>query len=119
MSNFIQQNSLEEIQNSLKFVEIVDLPSDLFNPYKLLILNSLYRMDYLSFSQLKRLIKVKSDGNLASHLKHLQKEGYVFSEKKQIGRYSRQFFQLTGNGKKTFELLVKGLNTYLSTLDRT
>ncbi len=119
MSKFIQQNSLTEVKNSLKFVEIADLPSELFNPYRLLIMNSLYRMDYLSFSQLGHLIKIKSDGNLASHLKYLQKDGYVISEKREIGRYSRQFYQLTGKGKKMFELLVKGLKAYLATINRT
>ena len=118
MSNFIEQKSLEELKNSSKFAEIADLPSDLFNPYKLLIMNSLLRMDYLSFSHLKQMTKIKSDGNLASHLKYLEKDGYISVQKRQAGRYSKQFYQLTREGKKIFDDIIDGLEIFMSTLSK-
>src|SRR3972149_2327487 len=118
MPHFIQQSSLEEVKNSFNFTDISKLPSELFNPFRLLILNSLYRMDFLSFSQLKSTIKNISDGNLSSHLKYLEKDGYISVQKRKAGRYSKQFFQLTADGKKTFEAVIEGLDVYLSTLNR-
>ncbi len=119
MSSFIQQNSLDEIKNSSNFAEFANLPSELFNPFRLLILKNLYRMDYLSFSQLKNSIKNISDGNLGSHLKYLEKDGFISVHKRKAGRYSKQFYELTTDGGKTFDRLLDGLNIYMSTLNRT
>lgn len=119
MSSFIQQKTLDEVKNLSNFDMIADLPSELFNPYKLLILNSLYRMDYLSFSQFKNMIKNISDGNLLSHLRALTKDEYISVQKKQAGRYTKQFYQLTNKGKKIFEAILDGLNIYMSTINRT
>ena len=113
MSKIIQQNSLIEVKNSLKIAKIVDLPTELFNPYRLLILNNLYRMDFLSFTQLRELSRVASDGNLASHLRYLENEGLIVIHKSYAGRYPKRFYELTGKGISTVEHLRLGLEAFL------
>lgn len=116
MSDFIQQNSLAEIKNSSNFSELVNLPFSLFNPYRLLILNALYRLEFQSFSQLKEITKVKSDGNLGNHLKLLEKSKYISSRKINSGRYKRKLYCLTDSGRNIVDDLRSSLDIYLSTL---
>ena len=116
MSETIQLNSLKEVKNSSKIPKIVDLPTELFNPYRLLILNNLYRMDFLSFTQLKDLSKVASDGNLASHLRYLENKDLIAVHKSYAGRYPKRFYELTTKGTSTVEHLILGLEMFLAGL---
>ena len=118
MSEIILENSINEIKNSSKITKIVDLPTELFNPYRLLILNQLYRIDFLSFSQLRESTKVASDGNLASHLRYLENQGLISVYKSYAGRYPKRFYELTDEGRKSISLLILGLNTFLSGLTK-
>ena len=105
--------SLKEVKNSLKIPKIADLPTELFNPYRLLILTILYRMDFLSFTQLKELTKVSSDGNLASHLRYLEDHKLIAVHKSFAGRYPKRFYELTANGTSTVDDLSLSLETLL------
>lgn len=118
MPEIIQQMSIKELKNSSKIPEIVDLPTELFNPYRLLILTSLYRIDFLSFTQLKELTKVASDGNLASHLRYLENYGLIAVHKSFAGRYPKRFYELTTKGFTTVDHLSLGLGTLLAGLKK-
>lgn len=111
MPEIIQQMSLNEVKNSSKIPKIADLPTELFNPYRLLILTNLYRMDFLSFTQLKEITKVASDGNLASHLRYLENHGLITVHKSFAGRYPKRFYELTTKGLSTVDHLSLGLET--------
>jgi len=114
MSNYIIDTSLDNIERISKVDEIVTLPSDLLNPYRLIILSSLSRTEILSFQNLKTLTKINSDGNLASHLRTLEKDGLISVHKTFAGRYPKTFYELTNEGKKRFQELLNILENYVA-----
>lgn len=57
--------------------------------------------DMLDFNLLKEYLDV-TDGNLASHLKALEKEGFVDVEKSFVGRKPNTKYFITKEGKKAF-----------------
>lgn len=72
--------------------------------------------DALDFTTLRNLLDV-TDGNLATHLKALEKEGFLAVEKSFIGRKPNTSYSVTEEGKKAFEShlralegMIKGLN---------
>lgn len=58
--------------------------------------------DTLDFTALKEFLDV-TDGNLASHMKALEKEEYVSVKKSFIGRKPNTMYYMTKQGKKAFE----------------
>lgn len=116
MSRIIQQSSLDDVKKSSEIAEITKLPSELFNPYRLVMLNCLYRIDFLGFPQLKDVTTIKSDGNLLSHLRYLEKQGYISVIRKYAGKKPKRFYQLTNKGKDTVDQLKLGLSIYLDVL---
>ncbi len=67
----------------------------------------------MDFNRLKELLDV-TDGNLASHLKALEKEAFIQVEKSFVGRKPNTKYAATKAGKKAFtehidalELLIK------------
>lgn len=65
------------------------------------IMSALAVNDKIDFSSLKELLDV-TDGNLASHLKALEKENYIGVEKSFVDRKPRTRYFITGEGKKAF-----------------
>lgn len=55
----------------------------------------------LDFNSLKELLKV-TDGNLASHLKSLEKEDFIEVKKSFIGRKPNTRYSITQDGQKAF-----------------
>jgi DNA-binding MarR family transcriptional regulator len=66
------------------------------------IMSILIVNDCLDFNAMKEYLEV-TDGNLASHLKALEKENYLFVEKSFIGRKPNTKYSITFEGKKAFE----------------
>ena len=58
--------------------------------------------DSLNFSSLKDFLEV-TDGNLASHLKALEKEKFIAVEKSFIDRKPNTKYSMTKQGRKAFE----------------
>jgi len=54
------------------------------------------------FNSLKELLDV-TDGNLASHLKGLEKEEYIVVHKSFLGRKPNTNYESTAKGKNTFK----------------
>lgn len=79
----------------------------------MIILSGLYRAQFLSFQYLKDLTKIKSDGNLASHLRALEKQGLTGYHKGLAGRRTITFYFLTKEGKEVFQELMVGLKKFL------
>ena len=70
----------------------------------------------LDFTTLRNLLEV-TDGNLATHLKALEKEGFISVEKSFVGRKPNTSYTVTKEGKiafeshlKALESLIKGIN---------
>lgn len=58
--------------------------------------------DQVDFNTLKDLLEV-TDGNLASHLKNLEKQEYIQVEKSFVGRKPMTKYEATGEGKTAFQ----------------
>ncbi len=58
--------------------------------------------EHYDFNSLKELLQV-TDGNLASNLKSLEKEGYITVEKSFINRKPHTKYRKTEKGQKAFE----------------
>ena len=64
--------------------------------------------DDADFNRLKELLDV-TDGNLASHLKALEKEDYIHVEKRFVGRKPNTRYSATKNGKDAFKKHIEAL----------
>jgi DNA-binding HxlR family transcriptional regulator len=75
---------------------------------KLGIMSALAVNDMLDFNSLKEFLDV-TDGNLASHLKALEKEEFVGVQKSFLGRKPNTQYFITKAGKKAFDEHLKAL----------
>jgi len=62
----------------------------------------------VNFNQLKELIQV-TDGNLASHIKALEENGYIKVNKGFIGRKTNTTYAATKSGEKAFKAHLEAL----------
>jgi DNA-binding MarR family transcriptional regulator len=79
------------------------------------IMSALVVNDKLDFNSLKEYLDL-TDGNLASHLKGLEKEAFIAAEKSFVGRKPNTKYFITKEGKKAFddhlealEKLIRGM----------
>lgn len=68
--------------------------------------------DALDFNALKEYLDL-TDGNLASHMKALEKENFVDVEKTYVGRKPNTRFHLTKEGRIAFEQHLKALEALI------
>ncbi len=64
--------------------------------------------DRYDFNSLKELLGV-TDGNLASHLKALEKEAYITVNKSFLGRKPNTNYEATTKGKQAFKAHLDAL----------
>lgn len=64
--------------------------------------------DMLDFNALKEFLNL-TDGNLASHLKGLEKENFISVKKSFIGKKPNTKYLMTKSGLKAFEEHIKAL----------
>ncbi len=76
------------------------------------ILGLLAQAGELSFGELKASLGV-SDGNLASHLRILEREGIVRVRKTFVGRRPRTYYRLTPQGRQRFLRYLEALKGLL------
>ena len=69
---------------------------------KLGIMSVLVVNESMDFNDMKEILEV-TDGNLASHLRSLEKLEFVVMEKSFAGRKPRTSYAVTKSGKKAFE----------------
>jgi DNA-binding MarR family transcriptional regulator len=72
------------------------------------IMSALMVNDEVNFNDLKELIQV-TDGNLASHLKTLEENGFVKVQKGFIGRKTNTTYSVTKAGEKAFKSHLQAL----------
>lgn len=72
------------------------------------IMSALAVNDMLDFNSLKEYLDV-TDGNLASHLKALEKESFIGVNKSFVGRKPNTRYSITKEGMKAFEDHLKAL----------
>lgn len=90
-----------------------DLNKAFENKIRLGIMSALVVNDHLNFNQLKELLGV-TDGNLASHLKSLEKSDYIKVKKSFIERKPNTQYSATEQGLDAFRKHIKAIEKLLS-----
>jgi len=72
--------------------------------------------DWVPFTQLKEILELR-DGNLASHLKVLEKEKYMEIKKQFVGRKPQTTYQVTALGRTAFENHLNALEALIKRKD--
>ncbi len=83
------------------------------NKIRLGIMSALVVNDFLDFNTLKDLLDV-TDGNLASHLKSLEKSKYIEYKKEFLDRKPNTKYFATPAGKKAFVKHIHAIEQLLS-----
>lgn len=76
------------------------------------IMSALMVEERMDFNALKEVLQV-TDGNLASHLKGLEKAAYIEVQKKFVGRKPNTSYLATTEGKKAFKEHLDALEQLL------
>ncbi|ANQ51185.1 transcriptional regulator [Flammeovirga sp. MY04] len=82
------------------------------NKVRMGIMAALVVNEYLDFNSLKELLGV-TDGNLASHLKNLEKVEYVSVKKEFLNRKPNTKYSATDMGKIAFKRHIKAIEDLL------
>ena len=96
----LAKKKLKEILKSDDLL-LATIPSLLFHPYRILIMNILYKHGQVDFRDLKNDLNLTA-GNLASHLRALKNEGYIIDNKTIIGNRPRTSYEFTEKGLNAF-----------------
>ena len=83
------------------------------NRLRLQVMSVLMVNDRYDFISLKELLDT-TDGNLASHLKGLEKEEYVVVHKSFLGRKPNTNYEATEKGKKAFKQHLDALEQLIN-----
>ncbi len=89
-----------------------DLNKAFENRMRLGIMSALMVNKFLDFNALKNFLDA-TDGNLASHLKSLEKETYITFEKEFIDRKPNTKYFATESGKEAFKKHIKAIESLL------
>jgi DNA-binding MarR family transcriptional regulator len=89
-----------------------DLNKAFENKIRLGIMSALVVNDYLDFNSLKDLLDA-TDGNLATHLKSLEKSQYIMYKKEFLDRKPNTKYSVTDEGRKAFVKHIKGIEQLL------
>jgi len=81
---------------------------------RLVLMSILAVNDRIDFNSLKEYLEV-TDGNLASHLKALEKEEFIMVEKSFVGKKPNTKYSLTKEGKTAFADHLKALEKLIET----
>jgi DNA-binding MarR family transcriptional regulator len=82
------------------------------NRVRLQIMSILVVNERYDFNSLKELLGV-TDGNLASHLKGLEKEEYINVNKAFVGRKPNTNYEATAKGKQAFKAHLDALEALI------
>lgn len=79
---------------------------------RLAIVSVLAANDVLSFTDLKRILKI-TDGNLSVHAHKLEQAGYVSCSKFFEGRMPRTEYKLTSSGRQAFDRYLRDMEAMI------
>lgn len=89
-----------------------DLDKAFENRIRLGIMSALMVNDFLDFNSMKTLLGV-TDGNLASHLKSLEKSEYITYSKTFLDRKPNTNYSATDTGKAAFRKHIRAIEQLL------
>ncbi len=85
------------------------------NKVRLGIMSVLMVNNEVPFNELKEMLEL-TDGNLASHVKYLEKENYVAVRKSFVNRKPNTVYSVTETGKAAFEGHLNALEEIIKKL---
>ncbi|WP_440765290.1 winged helix-turn-helix domain-containing protein [Natronorubrum sp. DTA7] len=85
-------------------------------PTRLQIFAYLYRHERATFSEIQDELDI-TDGNLSGHVQRMEDAGAVAVEKQFVDRRPRTTYELTDEGRETFEAHVETLEALLEQLE--
>lgn len=94
-------------------VSFNDLHKAFENRIRLGIMSVLAVNDHLDFSALKELLEV-TDGNLSTHIKKLEQEGFVQVEKSFIDNKPNSKYSITNDGKNAFDEYLNAMEQIIN-----
>jgi DNA-binding MarR family transcriptional regulator len=95
---------------------IIDKLNKVFDSrVRLGIMSALMVNEEVNYNSLKELLEV-TDGNLASHLKTLEENGYIKMSKNFIGRKTNTTYSVTKAGEKAFKEHIDALEKMIKSL---
>lgn len=92
---------------------IADLNKAFDHRVRLGIMSILMVNDWMEFNGFKTLLEV-TDGNLASHIKALEKEAYIEVKKQFVGKKPNTTYRVTELGRKAFTAHLDALEKLLN-----
>lgn len=90
-----------------------DLHKAFENRVRLGIMSALAVNDFLDFTALKEFLDL-TDGNLATHIKRLERDDLIRSEKSFIDNKPNTRYYMTDEGKQAFETHLKALEKIIN-----
>ena len=93
-------------------ISVVGLHKAFESRIRLGIMSALAVNDRLDFNSLKEYLGV-TDGNLASHIKALEKEAFIGVEKSFVGKKPNTRYFITIEGKKAFNKHLEALEKFI------
>ena len=96
---------------------IIDLHKAFENRTRLGIMSVLAVNDMLDFNTLKEYLDV-TDGNLATHIKALEKDKFIGVKKSFVGKKPNTKFFITKTGRKAFENHLNALEKLIKLQNR-
>lgn len=99
------------------YLSLIDAPTELFNPYRMLIMQDLSGNAVVEYRQLKHSIPEITDGNLASHLRVLERAGYIKMQKEILDKKIRTSIELTDKGLAAYNRLKETLSFFIREVD--
>jgi len=105
-SNVVANPSLDVIKRR---DQILDLPSQIFSRYRLILLAALWREGELDFKQLLEDVPQISEGNLSSHLRTLENLGVIDVNKEFVKKRPKSSYKLNKKGRKLIEEIADRL----------
>jgi DNA-binding MarR family transcriptional regulator len=80
------------------------------------IMSALVVNDEISFNELKELLNI-TDGNLASHMKALEENGYIKVSKGFVGRKTNTTYRITKSGDNAFKAHIAALEKMIRSIE--
>lgn len=80
------------------------------------IMSALMVNESMSFNELKALVDA-TDGNLATHFKTLEENGYISVQKGFIGRKTNTLYAITPAGEKAFRVHLDALEKIIKSMN--
>ncbi|WP_248282165.1 winged helix-turn-helix domain-containing protein [Mucilaginibacter robiniae] len=93
-------------------IALINFDKAFENRLRLQIMSVLVANESYDFNSLKELLDV-TDGNLASHLKALEKEEYILVNKSFIGRKPNTRYEASAKGKTAFKKHLEALENLI------